>query len=153
MCLAILFVFCLASSAYTDQFSHISPVSILNTFDSLGINVIGCSNNHIFDFGLNGIRSALYELNKKKIAFAGIGKNKKEAAKAGNITLNNISLVKYDKYSRQIWTTLWKSHFLLLSLCYVMLCYVLLCCVVLCCIIVLCCAMCVRVLSQWLVIM
>ena len=71
--------------AYTFR-SHPSNLKYLKT---LGIDVAGLANNHIFDYGEEAFFDTLGYLKKAGIQTVGAGKNKKEAKKPVYLTVKN----------------------------------------------------------------
>ncbi len=71
--------------AYTFR-SHPSNLKYLKT---LGIDVAGLANNHIFDYGEEAFLDTLGYLKKAGIQTVGAGKNKKEAKKPVYLTVKN----------------------------------------------------------------
>ena len=61
--------------------AHIAKPDVLDVLQSLGINLVGASNNHISDYGLPGIQGAIDEMKKRGMIFAGIGVNGEDAMK------------------------------------------------------------------------
>ena len=57
-------------------------------FQTLGISLFGLSNNHIKDYGENGIISTLSELENLNILNIGVGKNRKDAEKGHIADIN-----------------------------------------------------------------
>jgi poly-gamma-glutamate synthesis protein (capsule biosynthesis protein) len=55
--------------------------TILNALKEANINLVTLANNHIMDFGLNGISETLTSLNHFQINFVGAGLNKNEISK------------------------------------------------------------------------
>ncbi len=68
----------------------ISPVYALDSLKSLGIRMVSVANNHIYDYGEKGLADTINNLEMKKIAYVGAGKNRKEAVNVKEIEINNI---------------------------------------------------------------
>lgn len=74
--------------ALTDQDSpiakagpnHRAPVACINGYKALGVDLLGISNNHVLDHGLQGFDSTLKTLDVAGIAHVGGGYTQKEAA-------------------------------------------------------------------------
>lgn len=52
---------------------------VLDDLQDIGFNLYSCANNHALDYGVEGLLSTIRELEDRKIAYAGIGKNLTEA--------------------------------------------------------------------------
>ncbi len=58
-----------------------APFGTAETLKKAGINYVGISNNHVYDFGRPGLIDTVRELEKNNIAYTGIGKNDVDARK------------------------------------------------------------------------
>jgi len=63
----------------SDTLHAVDPV-VLDFLDDFGINMLGMSNNHVFDLNTGGILDTLDALRARPITFAGIGNTLAEAA-------------------------------------------------------------------------
>ena len=61
----------------------LTPPESLDALKSFGFNLLSLSDNHAFDLKATGIQNTLDEVEKRKIAHAGIGHNLAEAAAPG----------------------------------------------------------------------
>lgn len=52
---------------------------VLDDLQELGFNLFSCANNHSLDYGVEGLLATMKELDKRNIAYAGVGKNLTEA--------------------------------------------------------------------------
>jgi len=52
---------------------------VVKGLQSSGFDILSLANNHILDWGSEGAKQTMYFLRKNKIAFSGVGRNKKEA--------------------------------------------------------------------------
>ena len=59
-----------------------TPPELLEDFKWLGINMVNCANNHMFDYGRDGLMATIKHLNEAGIVHAGSGKNLAEARMA-----------------------------------------------------------------------
>lgn len=55
-------------------------IECINAYDKLGISMFSIANNHIMDFGEEGLKDTLEIAGKKEIVCVGAGKNRKEAS-------------------------------------------------------------------------
>ncbi|MBQ9938055.1 MAG: CapA family protein [Oscillospiraceae bacterium] len=58
-----------------------APLNTANVMKAVGINYCGLSNNHIFDFGIEGAESTLKALTEAGIAYTGFGDNYDDSRK------------------------------------------------------------------------
>ncbi len=58
-----------------------APLNTIQTLKSVGVTDCGLSNNHIFDFGKQGIADTLDQLEKQGIGYTGFGENSQDARK------------------------------------------------------------------------
>mgnify|MGYP000299996792 CR=1 FL=1 len=71
--------------------------SVLNVFDIFSKKIIcACANNHIGDYGENGIHETLSEFSQKKIKLFGVGENITEAGKP-LILENRIAIINFSE--------------------------------------------------------
>jgi poly-gamma-glutamate capsule biosynthesis protein CapA/YwtB (metallophosphatase superfamily) len=65
------------------------------TLKDFGVDICGLSNNHVFDFGLPGLRDTVEALGKYGLEYTGIGETEQEARKPYYFTVTNkrLSLV------------------------------------------------------------
>ncbi len=63
-----------------------------DTLKLLGVTCCGLSNNHIFDFGIQGARDTMRELDRVGIAYTGFGKNYEDSRKNWTIEVNGEKL-------------------------------------------------------------
>lgn len=73
-------------------FNFKTDPSTIKTLLAANIDVVSLANNHILDFGNEGLFDTLEILKKADIAYVGAGKNLQEAQEAAIITKNNITL-------------------------------------------------------------
>lgn len=52
-----------------------APKNTINAYESLGINFLTLANNHIMDYGEEGLIDTIDVLNKANISYAGVGRN------------------------------------------------------------------------------
>lgn len=52
---------------------------VLDDLLKIGFNLFGCANNHALDYGVEGLLVTMEELEKRNMAYAGIGRNLTEA--------------------------------------------------------------------------
>ncbi len=52
-----------------------SPRETADVLKAIGVNLCGLSNNHIFDFGIEGVRDTMAALDEVGIAYTGFGEN------------------------------------------------------------------------------
>ena len=52
-----------------------SPVEVAEVLSDIGVDVCGLSNNHVFDFGPQGVADTIAALEKNNIAYTGFGKD------------------------------------------------------------------------------
>lgn len=52
---------------------------VLDDLQHIGVNLFSCANNHSLDYGIEGLLATMEELDKRDIAYAGIGENLTEA--------------------------------------------------------------------------
>lgn len=57
------------------------PCQTADVLKALGVNYCGFSNNHIFDFGIQGIKDTVDALNKAEIRYTGFGENYDDSRK------------------------------------------------------------------------
>src|SRR5437763_9174375 len=60
-----------------------TPPELLGDIKWLGINLVGCANNHAFDYGEGGVLATIKHLDAAGIVHAGIGRNLAEARMPG----------------------------------------------------------------------
>ena len=58
-----------------------SPVETADILKSIGVNLCGLSNNHIFDFGIEGARDTMAALDNVGIPYTGFGENYEDSRK------------------------------------------------------------------------
>jgi hypothetical protein len=58
-----------------------APIETAEVLKSVGVNLCGLSNNHIFDLGTGGIRDTLAALSAAGLDFTGFGKDETDARK------------------------------------------------------------------------
>ncbi len=58
-----------------------APFGTAETLKKAGINYVGISNNHVYDFGRPGLVDTVRELEKNDIIYTGIGKDNIDARK------------------------------------------------------------------------
>ncbi len=56
-----------------------APINTVKTLKNAGVTDCILSNNHIFDFGISGVRDTLEQLKKYEINYTGYGKNEQDA--------------------------------------------------------------------------
>ena len=69
------------ASAYSGGTWLTAEEECLDDILQYGFNVLGVSNNHTMDYSYEGLQSTLFHLKKRKIAYAGAGKNLYEASR------------------------------------------------------------------------
>ncbi|MBQ6937649.1 MAG: CapA family protein [Clostridia bacterium] len=69
-----------------------APLNTAYTLKKAGITDCALSNNHIFDFGVEGLRDTINALEKQKIKWTGIGKNYEASRKNHTITVGEITV-------------------------------------------------------------
>ncbi len=69
-----------------------APINTIKTLKEAGVTDCALSNNHIFDFGKQGIRDTLAELEKYQIGYTGFGENEQDARKNMIITDGKIKV-------------------------------------------------------------
>lgn len=52
-----------------------APIEVANTLANVGVDVCGLSNNHIFDYGKNGVADTMDALRRAGIKYTGFGRN------------------------------------------------------------------------------
>ena len=72
---------CFASSYCGGQWVNAEPY-ILDEINKYGFNLYSCANNHSMDYSYDGLLSTIHELEKRKMPYAGIGKDLNDASKA-----------------------------------------------------------------------
>jgi len=77
----------IGSSIYCKASPH-----CVNALSLAGINIVSIANNHIMDYGLNGLSDTITELSKKNISSIGAGKNIAEAKKPVIIEKNGLKI-------------------------------------------------------------
>ncbi len=68
----------------------ISRVYALDSLKNMGFRMVSIANNHIYDYGEKGLADTINNLENKKIAYVGAGKNRKEAFNVKEIEIDNI---------------------------------------------------------------
>ena len=58
-----------------------APLNTANVMKTVGINYCGLSNNHIFDFGIEGAKDTMEQLDKAGITYTGFGENYEDSRK------------------------------------------------------------------------
>ena len=58
-----------------------SPPALAEVMKTVGINLVGLSNNHIFDYGIKGYKDTIAALNKAGIKYTGFGENYEDSRK------------------------------------------------------------------------
>jgi poly-gamma-glutamate capsule biosynthesis protein CapA/YwtB (metallophosphatase superfamily) len=66
-----------------------TPPELLEDLKWFGINMVGCANNHAFDYGEAGLLATLAHLDAAGIVHAGSGRNLAEARMPGYLESNN----------------------------------------------------------------
>ena len=61
------------------MYMHVARPTVLDYLRLINVNLLALSNNHSWDYGVNGIRSTLHEASKRGFACAGIGNTLQEA--------------------------------------------------------------------------
>jgi poly-gamma-glutamate capsule biosynthesis protein CapA/YwtB (metallophosphatase superfamily) len=56
-----------------------TPPELLEDLKWFGVNIVGCANNHAFDYGEGGVLATIDHLNRHGVAHAGTGRNLAEA--------------------------------------------------------------------------
>ena len=81
----------LLNTQYSDENNKISKLSAKEKYakilSDIGFSAVSLGNNHIFDFGLDGLINTQSLLEKNSIKYFGAGKNRKEAISASIINL------------------------------------------------------------------
>ncbi len=81
-------------SKYQKVGTHLlQPVGAIEMLKTLNVKYVSGANNHIFDYGKNGIDHTAELLAKNQITFAGFGKNFYEAQRCINLHNSNISII------------------------------------------------------------
>lgn len=57
------------------------PIGTCDVLKDAGVTICGLSNNHIFDFGIEGVRDTLAELDRCELKYTGYGKDEIDARK------------------------------------------------------------------------
>lgn len=58
-----------------------ASVNVADTLKMLGVNYCGLSNNHIFDYGIQGVKDTLEALEKAKLGYTGFGMDYEDSRK------------------------------------------------------------------------
>lgn len=80
---------CYASTYCGGQWINTEPDSLDDFLKWGGINLISAANNHSMDYSYDGLRSTITELDKRGLAYAGIGESLDAASKARIIKVPN----------------------------------------------------------------
>lgn len=59
-----------------------APYEVAEVLTQIGIDCVGLSNNHVFDYGKEGIRDTLKALESNGIAYTGFGENYRAVSNA-----------------------------------------------------------------------
>lgn len=98
-----------ATTPYKKKNPHLvfkAPPEYVKVFQLAGINVVTLANNHITDYGLEGIEETSSILKSNGIYFTGAGRNLEEATVPIEITINgmNIGLFAFNDFIRYVKT-------------------------------------------------
>jgi poly-gamma-glutamate capsule biosynthesis protein CapA/YwtB (metallophosphatase superfamily) len=66
-------------AARSDGAHFAAHAYVLDDLQEIGFNLYSCANNHALDYVVEGLLATIAELDERKIAFAGIGRNLTEA--------------------------------------------------------------------------
>ena len=69
-----------------------ASVNTADTLKMLGVNYCGLSNNHVFDFGVQGAKDTLNALEQAGIGYTGFGKNYEDSRQNLEITIGDETL-------------------------------------------------------------
>ena len=61
-------------------FFHAAAPTVIDCLQQLNVNLLGLSNNHTGDLGVEGVRKLLHEMRKRQLTYAGVGMSLNEAA-------------------------------------------------------------------------
>ena len=61
-------------------FFHAAAPTVIDCLQQLNVNLLGLSNNHTGDLGVEGVRKLLAEMQKRRLTYAGVGMSLTEAA-------------------------------------------------------------------------
>ena len=61
-------------------FFHAAAPTVIDCLQQLNVNLLGLSNNHTGDLGVEGVRKLLHEMEKRQLTYAGAGMTLSEAA-------------------------------------------------------------------------
>ena len=65
-----------------DDYSHIAPPSTLDVLGDIGLNIFVCSNNHVWDLGVQGMYDLFDALDARNLSCAGVGDDLESASAA-----------------------------------------------------------------------
>ena len=77
-----------------------APVETADVLKKLGVNCVGVSNNHFFDFGIKGANDSIKALNVAGIPFTGFGENYEDSRKNFVIEKNKAKRHKCTQHHR-----------------------------------------------------
>ena len=93
------FVFCNLEAPFTQhdapfpkQFNFKVSPSLVEVLKAGNIQMVNLANNHIMDYGWDGVVETMATLNKAGIQYCGVGTNIQEARKPVILTINNIRI-------------------------------------------------------------
>jgi poly-gamma-glutamate capsule biosynthesis protein CapA/YwtB (metallophosphatase superfamily) len=90
------------------EYTYRSHPDALKAFKEAGFDVVGLANNHIMDYGTDGLLDTLKHLDKQGILRTGAGKNAKEAYTPAVVEKNGVK-VAFLSFSHKVPDASWKA--------------------------------------------
>jgi poly-gamma-glutamate synthesis protein (capsule biosynthesis protein) len=94
---------------YPKRYNFLVPPEFVEVLVYGSVDGVSLANNHIMDYGIEGLRSTLAVLKEKGIAIAGAGRNEKEAREPGIFEVKGIR-VAFLAYSNTFPEEFWASR-------------------------------------------
>lgn len=69
-----------------------APLQAVDTLVSAGVDMVSLANNHILDYGVEGLRDTLEQLGRHGIHYTGAGKNRREALQPAVVRGGSLSV-------------------------------------------------------------
>ena len=83
------------NSPWPKKLLQVAPERMVKLLKLLNINYVSLANNHIFDYGEEGLKETIEILEKNSILYSGAGLNIKEALKPAVLKFNNLKIAIY----------------------------------------------------------
>lgn len=68
------------------------PSDMVNVLKTIGFNILSVANNHIYDYGSDGLADTIHNLSENGIEFIGAGENLEEARRLKIIDVNEVRI-------------------------------------------------------------